>query len=132
MQETCKKSMYKNISFYQNTTDGELKIDTGFIASLCPSGCSDRGNCSNATCTCDEFYTAADCSISLKDRPYISSIRKDGLCDVRRRPCRNVGIYGFPFLDSVNLTCHVQEQEVGLNKLIDVVYRQNMSLRKSL
>jgi hypothetical protein len=118
MQETCKKNIYKNTSFYQNSTDGELKLDTEFIASLCPNDCSDHGNCSNATCTCDEFYTAADCSISLKDRPFVSGIRKDGICDVRRRPCRNVGIYGFPFLDSENLTCHVQEYKVRLSKLL--------------
>ena len=112
MQETCKKSIFKNSSFYKNSTDGELKLNTEFIAELCPNDCSNHGNCSNSTCTCDEFYTAADCSISLKDRPYVSGIRKDGLCDVRRRPCRNVGIYGFPFLDSKNLTCHVQEFKV--------------------
>lgn len=112
MQETCKKSIYKNVSFYENSTDGELKLNTKFIASLCPNDCSNHGNCSNATCTCDEYYTASDCSISLRDRPYVAGIRKDGLCDVRRRPCRNVGIYGFPFLDSANLTCHVQEFKV--------------------
>ena len=123
MQETCKKNIYKNTSFYQNSEDGELKLDTTFIASLCPSDCSGHGSCSNATCTCDEFYTAADCSISLKDRPYISAIRKNGLCDVRTRPCGNVRIYGFPFLNSKNLTCHVQEYKVRFGSTIHVYWR---------
>jgi hypothetical protein len=120
LQETCKKIIYKNVSFYQSSTDGELTIDRALIASLCPDDCSGNGNCSNATCTCDEFYTAADCSVSLKDRPFVSGIRKDGLCDVRRRPCENVGIYGFPFLNSENLTCHVQEYKVRFITAIDL------------
>ena len=114
MQESCKKSIFKNISSYQNTSDGELKFNTNLIASLCPNDCSGQGNCSNSTCTCYEDYTAADCSVSLKDRPFLTGIRKDGLCDIRVRPCRNVGIFGYPFLNSADLTCHVQEYKVNL------------------
>jgi hypothetical protein len=112
MHEICKMNVYKNITYYKNNTDGSLKLDTTVLDSLCPNDCSDRGNCSNSTCTCFEDYTAADCSISLKDSPILYDIRKSGLCDVRRRPCRNVGIYGYPLLDSENLTCHVQEFKV--------------------
>ncbi|XP_028412360.1 neurogenic locus notch homolog protein 1-like [Dendronephthya gigantea] len=112
LNTVCKKNVYKNISYYKNSTDGILKLETNILDSLCPNDCSDRGNCSNSTCTCFEDYTAADCSISLKDSPKLYGIRKSGLCDVRRRPCRNVGIYAFPLLDSANLTCHVQEIKV--------------------
>ena len=116
METSCKKNIYKNITYYKNSTaDGELELDTEILEYLCPNDCSDHGNCSNATCICDEDYTAPDCSVSLKDSPLVFGIRKDGLCDVRRRPCRNVGIYGFPLLDSENLTCHVQEYKVGLH-----------------
>ena len=113
MNEICKKNVYKNITYYKNSTDGKLSLETTVLDSLCPNDCSDRGNCSNSTCTCFEDYTSADCSISLKDSPILYGIRKSGICDVRRRPCRNVGIYAFPLLDSENLTCHVQEFKVG-------------------
>ena len=121
MNEVCKKNVYKNITYYKNSTDGKLKLETTVLDSLCPNDCSDRGNCSNSTCTCFEDYTAADCSISLKDSPILYGIRKSGLCDIRRRPCRNVGIYAFPLLDSENLTCHVQEIKVwNLKKDIEM------------
>ncbi|CAB4045197.1 Hypothetical predicted protein, partial [Paramuricea clavata] len=112
MEESCKKNIYKNISFFKNSTDGELELEPGILDFVCPNDCSDHGTCFNSTCTCFEDYTAADCSISLKDSPILIGIRKSGLCDVRRRPCRNVGIYAFPLLDSENLTCHVQEFKV--------------------
>ena len=112
MGDICKKNVYKNISYYKTNTDGTLKLETDVLASLCPNDCSARGNCSNSTCICFEDYTSPDCSISLKDGPILYGIRKSGLCDVRRRPCRNVGIYAFPLLDSESLTCHVQEVKV--------------------
>ena len=112
LETSCIANIFNNISSFKNTTDGSIELDTDVLTSLCPNDCSDHGNCLNSTCTCDEDYTAADCSISLKDSPLIFDIRKSGLCDRRRRPCRNVGVFGYPLLDSENLTCHVQEYKV--------------------
>jgi hypothetical protein len=112
METSCTVAIYTNASSYKNTTDGSIELNTDVLLSLCPNDCSDHGNCSNATCICDEDYTAADCSIYLKGSPILFDIRKFGLCDRRRRPCRNVGIFGFPLLDSENLTCHIQEYKV--------------------
>ena len=116
LQTSCVANIFNNISSFKNTSDGSIELETDVLASLCPNDCSDHGNCSNSTCTCDEDYTAADCSISLKDStsPIVFDIRKSGLCDRRRRPCRNVGIFGFPLLDSENLTCHIQEHKVSV------------------
>ena len=112
------QTFFNNISSFKNTTNGTIELDTDVLTSLCPNDCSDRGNCSNSTCICDEDYTSPDCSVSLKDSPLIFDIRKSGLCDRRRRPCRNVGIFGYPLLDSENLTCHVQEHKVMMNHTI--------------
>ncbi|XP_028411934.1 von Willebrand factor D and EGF domain-containing protein-like [Dendronephthya gigantea] len=112
METSCKKNILTNSSYYKNNTDGEFEVATDIFEYLCPSDCSNHGNCSNATCICDKDYTAPDCSVSLKDRPFVFDIRKAGLCDVRKRPCRNVGIYAFPLVASENLTCHLKEYKV--------------------
>ena len=114
LQTSCVANIFNNISSYKNTTDGSIELETDVLTSLCPNDCSDNGNCTNSTCTCHEDYTAADCSISLKASPTVFDIRKSGLCDRRRRPCRNVGIFAFPLLDSENLTCHVKEFKVSV------------------
>jgi hypothetical protein len=123
LESTCKKNILTNITYYKNSTDGKLEVETEIFQYLCPNDCSNHGNCSNSTCICDSDYTAPDCSISLQDSPLVFDIRKSGLCDVRRRPCRNVGIYAFPLLDSENLTCHLQEYKVISN--IDPSYSHN-------
>ena len=115
MGTTCEISVYKNLSYYKNSSNGELIPPKEMLASICPNDCSNHGNCSNSTCICDEDYTAKDCAISLKGIPNLFNIKKSGLCDVRRRLCQNVVVYGNGFLDSKSLTCHIVEQKVTLN-----------------
>ena len=112
MGSSCEANIYKNISFYKNTTNGELEVPTEVLSALCPNDCTDHGECMNTTCICHKDYTAKDCSISLKDSPNIFGIKTSGLCDIRRRPCQQIGIFGFPLLDSENLTCHIAEYKV--------------------
>ncbi|XP_028411917.1 neurogenic locus notch homolog protein 2-like [Dendronephthya gigantea] len=112
LETSCIASVLNNISSYKNTTDGSIELNTDVLMSLCPNDCSDNGICANSTCICHEDYTSADCSISLNASPLVYDIRKSGLCDRRRRPCRNAGIFAFPLLDSENLTCHIQEYKV--------------------
>ncbi|XP_028406132.1 von Willebrand factor D and EGF domain-containing protein-like isoform X2 [Dendronephthya gigantea] len=122
LETSCIANIFNNISSFKNTTDGSIELDTDILTSLCPNDCSDKGDCVNSTCICHKDYTAADCSISLKDSPLVFDIRKSGLCDRRRRPCRTVGVFGFPLLDSEKLTCHVQEY-----KVIDSVWKPSNS-----
>ena len=42
----------------------------------------------------------------------ICSLQSDGLCDRRKRPCKRATVLGTQFLNSTNLTCHINEVEV--------------------
>lgn len=39
-------------------------------------------------------------------------LQSDGLCDKRKRPCKQVTVLGTGFLNSKNMTCHVKEFKV--------------------
>jgi len=39
---------------------------------LCPNDCTFNGKCVNGSCVCKKDYTAADCSISIYQRPTIA------------------------------------------------------------
>ncbi|XP_068690657.1 uncharacterized protein [Montipora foliosa] len=79
---------------------------------LCPNDCSFNGKCVNGSCVCRKDYTADDCSMSVYQRPRIIQLQSNGLCDKRVRPCKKVTVMGSGFLNSTNLTCHLQEFKV--------------------
>ena len=39
---------------------------------------------------------------------HLFSIQSRGLCDIRQRPCKITTVFGEKFLDSSNLTCHME------------------------
>ncbi|XP_068703048.1 von Willebrand factor D and EGF domain-containing protein-like isoform X2 [Montipora foliosa] len=79
---------------------------------LCPNDCTFNGKCVNGSCVCNKDYTAKDCSISIYQRPSIARIQGKGLCDRRKRPCKKAAVQGRDFLDSPNMTCHIEEIEI--------------------
>jgi len=43
---------------------------------------------------------------------FIGRLQANGLCDRRKRPCKKVTVLGTGFLNSTNVTCHIEEVEV--------------------
>lgn len=69
MKESCERDVLRNISMYKNNSNGELLPPMEIGDNLCPNDCSDRGNCTNRTCLCDEGYTSEDCSMAINTVP---------------------------------------------------------------
>jgi len=116
LMSECGELGARNLSALANYTSEETgSVDT-LVAEvaelLCPNDCTFNGKCVNGSCVCNKDYTAEDCSMSIYQKPTISRLQGDGLCDRRNRPCKKVTVFGTDFLNSTNLTCHVKELKV--------------------
>ncbi|XP_078371975.1 von Willebrand factor D and EGF domain-containing protein-like isoform X3 [Oculina patagonica] len=105
-----------NASSYKNESSNEGQavnpIENEIAEILCPNDCAFNGNCVNGSCVCYKDYTADDCSISIYQKPSLSKLQGDGLCDKRVRPCKKVTVMGIGWFNSTNITCHVVEFKV--------------------
>ncbi|KAI8509441.1 hypothetical protein Bbelb_132890 [Branchiostoma belcheri] len=119
MKATCTDVAYQNISLYEVGEDGIPVPSRAVQDNLCPEDCNHRGDCVKGTCVCLEPYTSADCSLEKGNTPVIRSIPNNGLCDIRRRPCRKTSIIA-DGLDSSNVTCKIVgvKTENGIQTII--------------
>ncbi|XP_066302881.1 von Willebrand factor D and EGF domain-containing protein-like [Branchiostoma lanceolatum] len=107
MKASCTDVAYQNISLYEIDDDGVAVPPLAVQQNLCPGDCSQKGQCINGTCVCDEGYTSVDCSLEEGSPPQLLLIPNNGLCDIRRRPCRKTSIIADGLVESENLTCKV-------------------------
>ncbi|XP_013401777.1 von Willebrand factor D and EGF domain-containing protein [Lingula anatina] len=115
IKSSCLGELEKNPSIWViNNETGKVSLPKEMEAVQCPNECSGNGQCINGTCSCDDTFAGADCSIDISAAPTIYYLPGDGLCKTRSRPCARSPVYGGTFLDNKNLTCKVEIQEVLL------------------
>ncbi|XP_015780130.1 PREDICTED: von Willebrand factor D and EGF domain-containing protein-like, partial [Acropora digitifera] len=113
----CQDVIIENMTVNTNQTNNATKptmppaLEEVFRL-LCPNDCTFNGKCVNRSCVCNKDYTADDCSISMYQKPTITRIQSNGLCDRRKRPCEKTTVLGRDFLNSTNMTCHIREIEI--------------------
>ncbi|XP_015775662.1 PREDICTED: von Willebrand factor D and EGF domain-containing protein-like [Acropora digitifera] len=116
LMNECEDVVIENITVNSNETNvTKPTIPSALekvVQLLCPNDCTFNGKCVNRSCICKKDYTAADCSISIYQRPTITRIQSNGLCDRRKRPCEKITVQGRDFLNSTNITCHIREIEI--------------------
>ncbi|XP_044176217.1 von Willebrand factor D and EGF domain-containing protein-like isoform X2 [Acropora millepora] len=117
LMNECEDVVIENMTVNSNETNNVTKPTVPsalqkVLQLLCPNDCTFNGKCVNGSCVCNKDYTAADCSISIYQRPTITRIQSNGLCDRRKRPCEKTTVQGRDFLNSTNITCHIREIEI--------------------
>jgi hypothetical protein len=105
MKEQCREEAQKNVSLPRHIVDR-------VVNELCINDCSLHGTCVNGSCQCYDGHVSADCSVVDNAAPDTSAAWRYGLCDVRTMNCSHVIVYGNNFINSPNLTCHLQEAQV--------------------
>ncbi|XP_033116523.1 von Willebrand factor D and EGF domain-containing protein-like, partial [Anneissia japonica] len=108
LQLRCEVVLTKNPMYWEESDNGTMVPPTALLGQLCVNECNDKGECVNGTCECNEGLGGSDCSISLAEPPLVFSVLGDGICDVRTRPCKSAKIYGENFVETGNVTCHIQ------------------------
>ena len=72
----CEDVVIENITVNSNETNiTKPTIPSALekvVQLLCPNDCTFNGKCVNRSCICNKDYTAADCSISIYQRPTIT------------------------------------------------------------
>ncbi|XP_056012794.1 von Willebrand factor D and EGF domain-containing protein-like [Ostrea edulis] len=86
-------------------TNGDPVVSSSILS--CPNQCSHNGNCTGGTCHCNHGFVSSDCSVKVGAVPTIYRIRGDGLCDIRRRPCRQASVIVDNVIESTHLVCKV-------------------------
>ncbi|XP_015751386.1 PREDICTED: von Willebrand factor D and EGF domain-containing protein-like isoform X2 [Acropora digitifera] len=117
LMDECQDVIIENITVITSETSNVTKTATPpalekVLQLLCPNDCTINGKCINGSCVCNKNYTADDCSISIYQRPTITRIQSNGLCDRQKRPCEKTTVQGREFLNSTNITCHIREIEI--------------------
>ncbi|XP_077864901.1 von Willebrand factor D and EGF domain-containing protein-like [Saccoglossus kowalevskii] len=74
---------------------------------ICPADCNGHGTCVNGLCECAPGYGSTDCSVDLAEAPEVFIAHNGGLCDVSEEPCLVINIQGSNFVESDDLTCHI-------------------------
>ncbi|RUS80661.1 hypothetical protein EGW08_011565, partial [Elysia chlorotica] len=90
------------------------------VDKMCPGACSNNGQCDRGFCKCDEGFAGDDCGILLSEPPRLISLAGGFLCDTSgSQDCSTLTIYGFGFAQSRNLSCRLEELQVGVGGLYE-------------
>ena len=77
LMNECEDVVIENMTVNSNETNNVTKptIPSALeqvLQLLCPNDCTFNGKCVNGSCVCNRDYTAADCSISIYQRPTVT------------------------------------------------------------
>ncbi|XP_013385755.1 von Willebrand factor D and EGF domain-containing protein [Lingula anatina] len=91
---------------FDNET-GRAFLPESIAAGLCPNQCSGNGICSksNGTCSCEDGYYGADCSMDKNVQITCFEMPDNGLCDESSRPCRETPVYCSMFIQDLRIKC---------------------------
>ena len=82
-------------------------------------------------CQCNEGYTEDDCSVNTRKPPDVFGISEESLCDVIKRPCSSVSLFGTGFYHSDSVMCQIVQAKVrkkARNHLLFFCIKDNLVL----
>ena len=81
-------------------------------------------------CECDEGYTEDDCSVNIRKPPDVFGISEESLCDIIKRPCSSVSLFGTGFYHSDSVLCQIVQAKVmkTRNCIFFLLVRNNLML----
>lgn len=78
----------------------------------CLNDCSGHGKCERGNCICDTGYMDIDCSLREDQVPEMLGIPDRGICDLRKRKCRQTSVFGKYIVESPSLSCKVKSFQI--------------------
>ncbi|XP_052074453.1 von Willebrand factor D and EGF domain-containing protein-like [Mytilus californianus] len=114
----------KTQSTTTSTTTSNLEIDISILDIAetvlnndCPNDCSESGICQQGICECDDGFEGADCSVDRRKGPEVFGLIEESFCDLSKRPCSFISVFGNRFYASGNVKCRILEAKIELNEV---------------
>ncbi|XP_077987541.1 von Willebrand factor D and EGF domain-containing protein-like [Glandiceps talaboti] len=115
VESACTFEIYSNTSLWVPDDNGDIAPPAQIVKAVCPNHCSKHGQCGlDGNCTCNDGYTAVDCSIEIGVPPVIDKILSGTACDVRYRPCERITLSATGVLNSNSFSCIILELEYSM------------------
>ena len=78
----------------------------------------------SGVCVCNAGYTGEDCRIDMSKPPVLSGVSDESICDVLKRPCTSISMFGDGFYSTEKMKCRFQNAKVCnlAHKRINIVY----------
>ncbi|EDL13912.1 mCG51455 [Mus musculus] len=102
----------RNVEENRKTVEGILEV------LKCPNLCSGHGECMGWGCVCSPGYSSYDCSHSYEIAPEIAEVENAGFCDIQKKNCATVRVFGQGFKESLSITCEVTKLEYNGSKWV--------------
>ncbi|VDI02845.1 Hypothetical predicted protein, partial [Mytilus galloprovincialis] len=118
LQTECVSELRFNASFWSNNTASESNIADAVFSLDCPKDCSSAGECIQGLCLCNQSYTGEDCSVNLDKPPVLLDISEESLCDLTKRPCTSMSLFGEGFYQSQQITCRLNEATLSGSTIV--------------
>lgn len=66
------------------------------------------------TCECDNGFEGEDCSVDRRKEPELFGLIEESFCDLSKRPCAFISVFGNGFYASGNVKCRIMEAQVDI------------------
>ncbi|XP_055957194.1 von Willebrand factor D and EGF domain-containing protein-like [Patella vulgata] len=107
IRSQCLREASMNVTLRQETSPDKPSVLKLVKAVACPAECSERGDCVNGTCDCNDGYSGPDCSVDLNQPPLADSLEANGYCNRTDSNCDEIAVFGGPFIESDKFKCRL-------------------------
>lgn len=128
LETTTERNIMLNTSTIPTTTTTTThNLDSADISVLdiaetvfnndCPNDCSESGICQQGICECNDGFEGDDCSVDRRKGPEVFGLVDESFCDLSKRPCSFISVFGNGFYASETVTCLIMEGKIEFNEV---------------
>ncbi|VDI19176.1 Hypothetical predicted protein [Mytilus galloprovincialis] len=111
-QPTTTTTTARSLEILENEDISILDIAETVFNNDCPNDCSESGICQQGICDCDEGFEGEDCSVDRRIGPELFGLVEESFCDLSKRPCSFISVFGNGFYESDRVKCRIMEAQI--------------------
>ncbi|VDI81460.1 Hypothetical predicted protein [Mytilus galloprovincialis] len=116
-QSTTTSTTARNLEILEYEDISILDIAETVFNNDCPNDCSDSGICQHGVCQCENGFEGEDCSVDRRKGPEVFGLIKESFCDLSKRPCSFISVFGNGFYASERVKCRITGATIEQNEV---------------